>query len=86
MSNIICHTNESCCYTVKVENSYFLPSTQMLPTLYYFIYKINLISHDYNPNNKFHPKKRKKKMSGREREDEKKKKKKKEGGKKKGSG
>jgi hypothetical protein len=57
-------------------------------TSYYFIYKIDLVSHDYNPNNKFHLKKRKKKKDewetkgGRGKKKKKKKKKRKEEGRK----
>jgi hypothetical protein len=39
-------------------------------TSYYFIYKIDLVSHDYNLNNRFHPEEEEKQMSGREREHE----------------
>jgi hypothetical protein len=43
--------SECCCYTVKAENISAFHSNAA--TLYYFIYKINLVSHDYNPNSNF---------------------------------
>ena len=42
-----------CCYTVKAKKLLFFVFHSNIATSYYFIYKINLISHDYNPNSNF---------------------------------